>query len=194
MTRGTRQVIGLAPSGAALAVAALAAVALLVSACGYGLAGRNVSLPAHIKVIAIPPLANRTSSPDLERVMTEALQRELSSRGKWKVVPDATGADVDAVVTGIILSLTPRNVAFNDARQATRVEISVAASIEFKDLKDNGKMIWSNASLVASDEYPITSGTSATDASAFLRGNTDATQRLATKFARAVIGAMLEGM
>jgi hypothetical protein len=174
--------------------AALAGVALLVPACGYGLAGRNVSLPAHIKTIAVPPLANRTAFPELERVLTEALQKELSSRGKWKVVPDATGADVDAVVTGVVMSLVLTNKAFNEARQATRVEVSVVASVEFKDLRDSSKMLWSTPGLVASDEYPITSGSASTDASSYLRQNQDAYQRLAIKFARTVVGAMLEGM
>jgi hypothetical protein len=185
----TRREAARAPYGAVLA-----GVALLVSSCGYGLAGRNVSLPAHIRVIAVPPLTNRTAYPDLERVLTEALQKELSSRGKWKVVQDATGADVDAVVTGIVVSLTQTNKLFNEARQATRVEIAVVSSVEFKDLRDNNKMLWSSPSLVASDEYPITSGTAATDASSFLRQNQDAYQRLATKFARTVVAAMLEGM
>jgi len=153
-----------------------------------------VSLPAHIKVIAIPPLANRTPDTALERALTDALQAELSSRGKWKVVQDASGPDVDAVVTGTIASLTQTNKLFNEAHQATRVEIAVAAGIEFKDLRDNNKMIWSNPSLVASDEYPITSGTTATDASSFLRQNQDAYKRLATKFARMVVASMLEGM
>ena len=174
--------------------ALLAGTALVLSACGYGLAGRNVSLPAHIKVIAIPPLANRTPDNDLERALTQALQRELSSRGRWKVVPDATGADVDAVVTGTIVSLTSTNKLFNDAHQATRVEIAVAASVEFKDLRDNNKMLWANPSLVASDEYPITAGAAGTDPSAYLRQNSDANQRLATKFARLVVTSMLEGM
>lgn len=169
-------------------------VALALSSCGYGLAGRNVSLPAHIKVIAIPALANRTADTELERELTDALRRELSSRGKWKVVPDATGADVDAVVTGTIASLTTRNTLFNDTHQATRAEVAVAVSVEFKDLRDSNKILWSNPSVVSSDEYPITSGTAATDASAYLRQNSDASKRLATKFARTVVSAMLEGM
>ena len=172
----------------------LAGVALLVSGCGYGLSGRSVSLPAHIKVIAVPPLTNRTADPELERVLTKALQTELSNRGKWKVVQDAAGADVDAVVTGIVVSLTLTNKAFNEARQATRVEIGVVASVEFKDLRDNSKMLWSTPGLVTSDEYPITSGTVSTDPASYLRQNSDAYQRLATKFARTIVAAMLEGM
>jgi hypothetical protein len=164
-----------------------------LSACGYGLAGRNVSLPDHVKVIAVTTLTNRTSFPDLDQILTQAVLRELQSRGRWRVVPDATDPDVDAVVSGSIssLSLTPKAI---NQGQPTRVDIFVTAGLELKDLKNNNKVIWSNPSLVSSDDFPIAAGTSATDATAFLRQSQDATQRLAAKFARTVVATMLEGM
>ena len=70
--------------------AALVGAALAVSACGYGLAGRNVSLPDHVKTIAVAPFANRTGVSDLDTVLQKAVLTELQSRGRWKVVPDAS--------------------------------------------------------------------------------------------------------
>jgi hypothetical protein len=175
------------------AAAGIAAAMLLLSACGYGLAGRTVSLPDHIKVIAVTTFTNRTQNPDLGQILTQAVQRELQGRGRWRVVPDTSTTDPDAVVSGTIsgASITPK--AFNQG-QATRVEVFVTSAIELKDLRNNNKVIWSNPSLLSSEEFPIAPGTQANDVNAFLRQSSDATQRLALKFARTVVASMLEGM
>jgi hypothetical protein len=175
--------------------ALVASAALLVSACGYGLAGRNVSLPDHIKKIAVSPFVNRTAVSDLDSRLQKAVLAELQSRGRWKVVPDATSADVDAVVSGTITGLPQTAKAFDGTTHlATRYEIAITATVDFKDLRDSNKVLWSNPSLVATDEYPVTPGASISDPSTFLRQHDDVYQRLATKFARMVVTAMLEGM
>jgi hypothetical protein len=152
-------------------------------------------LPDHVKVIAVTMLTNRTSMPDLEQILTQAIQKELQSRGRYRVVPDASRAGVDAVVSGAVASLSQTPKAFNQG-QATRLEIAVMGSIELKDLRDNNKVLWSNPGVSASDEFPIVTGAGAApvDAAAYLRQNNDAFQRLAAKFARTVVTSMLEGM
>jgi len=176
-------------------VVLIVAAVTALSSCGYGLAGRNVSLPDHIKVIAVPMLTNRTAVPDLDQMLTQAILKELQSRGRFRVVPDAKGADVDAVVSGSVSNLTLTPKTFNQG-QATRVDIAVMASIELKDLRNSNKVLWSNPGVTASDEFPIGAGTGTApvDAAAYLRQNNDAYQRLAAKFARTVVTSMLEGM
>jgi Lipopolysaccharide-assembly len=165
--------------------------ALLCVACGYGLAGRGVSLPAHIKTIGVQPFTNRTPVADLDRTLATAVQNELQSRGRWKVI-QGTSADVDAIVSGSIVSLTSTPKALNESRQASRIEIAVSASIEFKDVREN-KVIWSSPAIISRDEYDVTTAASATDPSTFLRQG-DARNRLAGAFARTVVRSMLEGM
>jgi len=172
-------------------IALLIGAAVALPGCGYGLAGRTVSLPDHVKVIAVPMLTNRTANPGVDQIVTEALRNELQGRGRWRIVPDASGADVDAVVTGSVNSVVPTPTALNQG-QATRVALTVSASIELKDVRNN-KVIWSNGGVVASDEYPIPAGTTV-DPSQYVRQNQDAFARLATKFARAAVSSMLEGM
>jgi len=163
----------------------------LTTACGYGLAGRTVSLPDTIKTIAVTNLTNRTSTPELDRYMTEAIRTELSGKGRWRVVPDASGLDVDAALTGSVNAVQMLPKAQNQG-QATRVDLSVIAALELRDVKNN-KVLWSNPSLVTVDEFPISVGTSL-DPSAYLRQNQDAYRRIASKFGRTAVSAMLEGM
>jgi hypothetical protein len=175
-----------------LLLLAVAAIGWAAVACGYSLAGRGNTLPAHIKTIAVPQLVNHSQMPDLDRVMTDAIRQELQTRKRWIVVPEATGTDIDAVVTGTIERTDYSPVALNVSHQASRYVISVTASIQFKDLRDNNKMLWSNPNASARDEVEVTSSTTTSDTAAFLRQNNDAFDRLAKTFAKMVVSSMLE--
>jgi hypothetical protein len=83
----------------------------LMSSCGYSLAGRGSSLPATIRSVGIPLFENATPVFELEQLMTEKVRLEFIGRGKYKVLPDAPGAD--AVLIGGITSVTITPTSFN---------------------------------------------------------------------------------
>src|SRR6185369_6080634 len=83
----------------------------LMSGCGYSLAGRGSSLPASVRVIGIPLFVNSTPIFDLEQILTQRVRLEFIGRGKYQVVPDATGTD--AALTGEITSVALQPTAFN---------------------------------------------------------------------------------
>src|SRR5205085_11869869 len=92
------------PRSAAAAAMAATAVALVCSmasaSCGYALAGQGNFLPGYIKTIGIPTFTNLTSFFDLAQMSTDKVRTQFIGRGKYKVVPEATGAD--AVLNGTI--------------------------------------------------------------------------------------------
>ena len=53
----------------------------------------------HLKRIGVPPFENQSATPDLDRVLADAVRTELQGRGRFAIVQDATG--VDAVLTAI---------------------------------------------------------------------------------------------
>jgi outer membrane lipopolysaccharide assembly protein LptE/RlpB len=169
------------------------ALLLLVclAGCGYSLAGRGSFLPASIKVIAVPLFTNNTNVFELERRVTDKVRGELSGRGKYRVEASTTRPH-DAVLSGVITSVTLAPSAFNTAGQATRYVLTLTANVELKTAGEDGKVIWGNPSLQFREEYDVTSSTQASDAAAFLGNDVNALERLATEFARSVISAMLE--
>jgi hypothetical protein len=169
----------------------LVALALLtsLSGCGYSLAGRGSFLPASIKVIGVPLFTNNSNIPELERRVTDKVRAEFAGRGKYRVEPVRTGAD--AVLSGVITSVTLSPAATNQQGLGTRYVLTLTASIEFTTVADN-KVIWSNSSMQFRDEFDLTSTTNATDAGAYLTSNTDAMERIAAEFARTVVAAILE--
>jgi outer membrane lipopolysaccharide assembly protein LptE/RlpB len=167
----------------------LLAAAVLTSTCGYALSGRGNSLPEYIRVIGIPQFVNQSNTLDLDRVLTDAVRVEFQGRGRYRIVPET--AAVDAVLTATIRSLTLVPSAFNENRQATRYLVTIVASVEFRETKDN-KVFWSNPNLRVSDEYEVTSAVAPTDPSKLFTQDTNALDRMARMFARSLVAAILE--
>ncbi len=178
-----------APRACRGAGALAVATALISASCGYALAGRGSYLPAHIQTIGVPLFLNRTSVFEVEQRLTEKVRSELIGRGKYRVLPESTGAD--AVLLGTITAISIAPAAFTDERQATRYQVIVRVSIEFRD-QVNNVVIWTNPSLAFRDEYEVTTGENALDPNAFFGQGSNAVERLSQDFARTVVSAILE--
>ena len=173
----------------ALAGALAAAIPLASASCGYALAGRGSYLPAHIQTIGVPLFLNRTSVFEVEQRLTEKVRSELIGRGKYRVMPESAGAD--AVLIGTITSIGVTPASFTDERQATRYQVIVTVSIEFRD-QVNNTVIWTNPALTFRGEYEITTGKNEIDPNAFFGQGSNAVERVAQDFARTVVSAILE--
>ncbi len=159
------------------------------SACGYNLAGRGNFLPSYVRVIGIPLFTNNTSVYDIEQLFTTRVRSEFLGRGRYQVVAVSDGAD--AILSGAVTGLSLEPSGFNQNNQATRYIVRVQLKIEFRDVKAN-KLIWENPSLEILDEYDLTTGTGALDASAFLGQNRAAADRIAETVARRTVSSILE--
>ena len=167
----------------------LVAAGFLSSACGYALAGRGNALPASIKTIGVPLFINRSTLPEVDHALTEAVLREFQSRGRYQVLPEAPGAD--AVLIGTVTAVTSVPVAFTTQNQVSRIMIVVTASLEFRETGTD-RIIWANPSFRTRDEYDITTGTTANDPTALFRQDANALDRLARSFSKSVVTSIFE--
>jgi len=162
-----------------------------VSGCGYALAGRGSFLPDTIKTIGVPAFTNRTTVFNLETVVTQKVRSEFIGRGRYKILPETT--DVDAILTGDILSASLTPVSFSTQQLASRYALTVSARIELRDVREN-KVLWENPTLVFSTEYEPQTGGAAnrTDVSAFFGQDANALERMSSDFARTIVSSILE--
>ena len=160
----------------------------LASSCGYALAGRGSFLPDYIQVVGVPNFNNKSTAFEIERVLTDRVRTEFSNRGKYRVQPDTN--NVDAILTGTITNVKLSNTSYTSGSQASRIQLIVTASFEFKDVREN-KVIWASPPMDFREEYEPTTATG-TDVSAFLGGNANALERLAQTFARSLVTTILE--
>ena len=172
-----------------IAALVLAGIASTSSGCGYTLAGRGSFLPEHIRTIGVPAFVNKTTVFNLETLLTQKVRSEFIGRGKYKVLPDATG--VDAVLVGEISSTSLVPMSFTQSQLASRYAFTVSTRVELRDLREN-KTLWENPSLIFRQEYEAQSGANATDAAAFFGHDINALERMSSDFARTIVSAILE--
>jgi lipopolysaccharide assembly LptE-like protein len=167
------------------------AAAVGSSNCGYALAGRGSFLPTDIRIVGIPPLVNRTTFFDVEQILTEKIRNEFIGRGKYRVVPEASGSD--AVLNAEITSITLSPVAFTNTQLASRYQFVLTMKVDFTDNRVN-KSLWANDALSFTGEYDLTSGTGdpTINAATFVDQQRSSFDRIANDVARTVVTAIVE--
>jgi hypothetical protein len=160
-----------------------------LAGCGYSLAGRGSFLPAYIRTIGVPTFANRTAVFNLETMLTQKVRSEFIGRGKYQILPEATG--VDALLTGEVVAVTIQPASFTTQQLASRYAITLVAKIELRDIREN-KVLWENANVTFRQEYDATGNRAVVDPAAFFQQDTSALERISTEFARTIVSAILE--
>jgi len=174
------------PLGEPLAkVGLLAVLALgLTAACGYHLRGTGSSLPPAVKSLSIPVFKNLTTRYELDLKLTRAVIEEMVARGRVAVA--ASPEQADAVLEGEILSFSANPVAFTGQARADRYTITVTTKVVLKE-RTTERVLFSNPAFVYVEEYEVPAGRD------FESVETEAIDRVAGKFARSLVVAILEG-
>jgi len=175
--------------GAAVRAGAVAAAALALPGCGYALSGRGSFLPDYIKVIGVPPFANRTTLFNLETQITEKVRAEFIGRGKYKIVPDTQ--NVDAVLVGEVSSVNIAPLSFTGQQLASQYVITMSARVQLRDEREN-KVLWENPGVIFRQDYPAQAGQTSLDPAAFFGQDQNALDRMTSEFARTIVSALLE--
>ena len=165
-------------------------LALVTSGCGYALAGRGSFLPDYIRVVGIPPIENRSTYQQVELVLTEKIRTEFIGRGKYTVLPEASGSD--AVLTGEITGISAQPVGFNENQLASRYLFTMTMRVQLTDARTN-MVLWSNDALTFREESDLTSrGVTAFQGTDFIDQERSSFDRIASDVARTVVTAILE--
>lgn len=127
---------------------------------------------------------NLTTRFELDVKLTQGVINELVDRGRVEVSSDEERAQ--AVLTGEILSFDALPVAFSGQGTADRYNIVVTARVTLLDTVRN-RVIFSNPAYQYIEEYEVPQG------SDFEAMETEAVDKVAEKFARSLVIAILEG-
>jgi hypothetical protein len=165
-------------------------LALVSSSCGYALAGRGSFLPDYIRVIGIPPIENRSTYQQVELVLTDKIRTEFIGRGKYTVLPEASGSD--AVLSAEIIGISAQPIGFNESQLASRYLFIMTMKVQLMDTRTN-MVLWANDALTFREESELTTRTASTtfDAS-FLDQERSSFDRIASDVARTVVTSILE--
>lgn len=154
---------------------------ILLSSCGYHIAGKGGKFPGDVKTVSIPFFKNETQRPDVESVITSAVTDEFVASGVVRVVSDG-----EAVLNGTIkdYKLTPlsfnRNDLLQEYRLAIRLEISLVS-------KSDSRILWQDKNFTDYEDFRVTSDVAATKSAEW-----EALKKMAKDSARLIKERMLE--
>ena len=169
---------------------------VFLGSCGYHVAGRADLLPKTIHTIAVPAFGNASTRYKLTDQLPAAIARELISRTRYRVVPNADAAD--AVLTGSVLNFTQElGVADPVSNQSSVMIVHVYLKVVLTE-RATGAVLFSRPNMEVRERYQIavaptnSPSQSAFDQSNFFEETDDALRRLATQTARQVVSGILE--
>lgn len=165
-------------------MATLAGAILLLAGCGYALVGKGSVLPDHIRSVTINAFENRTTRPEIEQRVTEEVARQFSQRGRYRIVSDPQKAD--AVLDGVIQSLSTRPVQFSSAGRATRLETVVTLQATLRE-RATDEILWSQSRLMFREQYEVQ------EVGEFFDEETLALDDIARGAAGTLVSSILEG-
>ena len=152
--------------------------------CGYGLVGRTTVLPESIQSIAVLPFENRTTRPEIEQRVTEAVAAELARRKGYRVVTESSAGD--AVLEGAVTRYETRVVQFTTAGRATRIEAEVTLQATLRE-RANDQVLWSQSGLIFTEQFDVP------ETGEFFDQETIALDDIARGAAGALVTSILEG-
>ncbi len=165
--------------------AGVALLAAALSSCGYHVGTHANLVPKNIQSIAIPAFANSSIRYKLTDRLPEAVSRELLSRTKYRLEPNADAAD--AILRGNISNVQIFPIVFDPITgRAAAVQINVVMGASLIDRK-TGAVIWTRPSFEVKNRYEIS-----TTAQFFFEESDAALQRVAKEAARTIVSAILE--
>ncbi|HZU26605.1 MAG TPA: LptE family protein [Bryobacteraceae bacterium] len=160
------------------------AACMLLTGCGYHVAGHADLLPKNIKTIAVPAWSNVTAEYQLTDQIPEAISREFISRTRYTVVADPKEAD--AVVKGAITNYFAYPIVTDQTSgRATGVEMMVTLQVYLYDRA--GKELYSRPSFVLREQYEV-----AVNPQHYFDESPAALARLSGDAAREIVSGILE--
>jgi hypothetical protein len=161
------------------------ALALLSAACGYHVGGHADLMPATIKTIAIPPIANNTMRPKLPVLLATNITREFHDRTRYTIVTDPTHAD--AVLKATIAKFVNfPTIADPASGRATGAGCVVTMNILLTD-QHTGKVLFSQVGVEFRERYEVS-----IDPKTYFDESDTALERLSRDLGRSVVTAILE--
>lgn len=157
----------------------------LSTSCGYHRAGRAVTVPQNVHIIAVPAFENQTQTYKIEQMLTAAVVQEMVTRTHYHIVPKVSD-DADATLHGTVLSTYTSPLTY-DSQTGRASTVLVVVSMKVSLVDKAGKALYENPSYLFREQYQISQ-----DLSSFFEENSPAFQRLSREFARTLVSNILE--
>ena len=159
-------------------------VALLLTGCGYRVAGTANLLPDDIHTIAVLPWGNISMQYKISDYLNEAVTRELITRTRYKVIADP--AKADAVLQGAVANLFSGAIVA-DPTTGRSTGAVVVVQVQAKLTARDGRVLFQRPNIEFRERYEIS-----VDPKQYFDESQPALLRLSRDVARTIVSAILE--
>jgi hypothetical protein len=158
---------------------------LILSSCGYRIAGTDTVLPKTIRTVSIPAFNNLTTRYKLTDQLPEAISREFITRTRYRVVSDSNAAD--AVLRGTVINYSFYPTIYDQTTgRAAFAEIRVTLAVSLTE-RATGKVLFSRPNFDVRETYQISP-----NATQYFEESDPALKRAGQQVARSIVSAVLE--
>ena len=165
------------------ALLTLIPLSLIVSTCGYRMAGQTTGLSESVKTIAITVFENESFEPNIEAAITRAVTQKFVNDGRLRVV---TKEHADALLSGTVIRYELEALSFDQLNYATSYRIKISAAVTLKGTGESSLRMVRNVN--AERSYSL--GSSIASAESARLAAIDAVSRV---IADNIVGLFLEG-
>ncbi len=159
---------------------------VLLSGCGYHVAGKADLVPKTIHKIYVPAWSNNTVRYRLTDKIPQDVAREFVARTRYRIVSRAE--DADAILTGSVMNYQAFPTIFDPASgRASGVQFAVTMSATLTE-RATGKVLFTRPSFQFNQRYEIS-----TKPETYFEESDVALDRLSREVARSLVSAILEG-
>ena len=163
----------------------LVLLAVLLSSCGYHVAGHTNLLPKTLNSVCIPAFTNLTTHYKLTDHLPEALSREFIARTRYHIVPDCGSAD--AMLRGSVNNyLYFPTVTDPTTGRASAVDTRVYMTVTLTE-RATSKVLFTRTNMEVRERYEIS-----VDPRAYFDESDAALDRVARTVAQQLVTAILE--
>lgn len=167
-------------------VAAVLALLLFSTGCGYHTSGHAVRLPSDLHTIYVPTFINTTQTFRIEQTMTASVVQELRSRTNYRIVATNEDGAADATLKGAIVNVTSVPLTYDSV--TGRISTSVVnITMKVSLVGRSGKVLWDNPAYLYREQYQVSR-----DAASFFDEQNPAFLRVSKEFAKSLVSNMLE--
>ena len=141
-------------------------------------------LSPEFHTLAVLPLENKTTTSEVEQILTRSLVRAFVEKSSYRVINDPSQAD--AVLRGVVSRLSASPVIFRRGTFGSTFLVTLQAQVELQDQR-SGKVLYKNDGYIFREQYQIN-----VDVENFFSELNPALGRVAGDFASSVVTTLLE--
>jgi outer membrane lipopolysaccharide assembly protein LptE/RlpB len=157
---------------------------IILSGCGYHVAGKGGVMPGGVKKLAIPFFTNLTNRPNIETVITTAVIDEFI---RTRIVAVVSKEESEAILLGSLTSYTLTPVSYNTADVINEYRLTIGLSLRLVRKSDN-VIIWKDDAISDYEDFTVTT----TNVSATKSTERNVLEKMAKDTARLIKERMME--